>query len=106
MSRDIVVNVQRVNGTQPAVKNVPLQLDNLPVPAEVLYYEGVTHVEHFEVYVLGIYDIRQTDILTETNTSTVDPQTGTAYRYRVISISEPFPDNHMEATISLLRGGM
>lgn len=103
MSRDIHVNVQRVNGTMPAISNVYIQLDNIPL-SEVLYYEGVAPVERFAAYTLGIYDIRQTDILIDT--ATIDPVTTTNYRYRVIDIPEPFPDNHMELTVSLLRGGM
>ncbi len=104
MSKDIVVNVQRANAGSPAISNVPLQLDNLPLTAEVLYYEGVTHVEHFEAYAIGMYDIRQTDILIDI--VNVDPVTAAKYRYRVISIPESFPDNHMELTVSLLRGSV
>lgn len=103
MSKDIWVNVQRVDAPSPAISNVYMQLDNVPV-SEVLYYEGVAHVEHFSAYTLGIYDIRQTDILTDT--TNIDPVTTTNYRYRVITIPEPFPDQHMELTVSLLRGGM
>jgi hypothetical protein len=103
MSKDIYVNVQRVNATDPALSNVYMQLDNLPL-SEVLYYEGVAPVEPFAAYTLGIYDIRQTDILIDT--ANIDPATNANYRYRVISVPEPFPDFHMELNLDLLRGSM
>jgi len=89
MSRDIVVNVQRVNALTPAINNVSLQLDNLPL-SEVLYYDGVAPVERFTAYAqMGTYDIRQTDLLTDT--VNIDPKTSTNYQYRVVSIPEAFP---------------
>lgn len=103
MSKDIVVNVQRVNAAMPAISNISMQFDNLPV-SEVLEYEGAARVERFSVYILGIYDIRQTDILIDTKNT--DPVTATNYRYRVIDIPEPFPDFHMQLTADLLRGSM
>ncbi len=112
MSKDITINVQRANGTSPVLTNIGgVQLDNRAIPNEVLYYEGVASREMFDAYITGIYDIRQTDILTEVSNanpliSSIDPVTGTNYQYRVISIPETFPDNHMEFTIDLLRGGV
>lgn len=104
MSKDIFVNVQRVNGTAPVLTSVYMQIDNLDV-SETLYYEGVAPVERFIAYALGIYDIRQTDILIDN--SNIDPVTSTYYRYRVISLPEPFAlDQHMEMTVDLLRGGV
>lgn len=103
MSRDIIVNVQRVGAGGPAISNVYLQLDNIPTP-EVLYYEGVAPIERFSAYALAIYDVRQTDILTDV--INIDPKTSTNYQYRVTSIPEPFPDGHMELTCDLLRGGV
>ncbi len=103
MSRDIVVNVQRVGDSAPAISNVYLQLDNIPTP-EILYYEGVAPIERFAAYTLGIYDLRQTDILTDV--LSIDPKTGTNYQYRITSIPEPFNDGHMELTCDLLRGGV
>lgn len=102
MSRDIFVNVQRVNTSTNAMSNIYMQLDNEPV-SEMLYYEGVTPVERFTAYTLGIHDIRQTDILIDV--TNIDPITSTNYKYRVISIPEPFPmDGHMELLCDLLRG--
>lgn len=102
MSKDIFVNVQRVNTSTNVLSNIYMQLDNEP-QNEMLYYEGVAPVEHFTAYTLGIYDIRQTDILID-NTN-VDPVTNSNYKYRVISIPEPFPmDGHMELLCDLLRG--
>ncbi len=104
MSKDIVVNVQRVNASVPVINNVSLQLDNLPT-SEVLYYEGVAPVERFTAYSqLGIYDIRQTDLLIDT--VNIDPKTATNYQYRVVTIPESFPDQHMELVCDLYRGGM
>lgn len=101
MSSDIFVNVQRASASTPAISNVYMQLDNLP-QQESLYYEGVAPVERFTGYTLGVYDIRQTDILTDTKN--IDPKTGTNYQYRVTSIPEFFPDGHGEITLDLLRG--
>lgn len=103
MSKYIYVDVRRANTQGTAVSNVYLQLDNLPL-SETLYYEGVAPVERFTGYTTGIYDIRQTDILTDTNN--VDPVTNTNYQYRVITIPEPFLDGHMEMNMDLFRGGM
>jgi hypothetical protein len=103
MSRDIYVDVQRANASIPAVTNVYMQLDNLPL-SEVLYYEGVAPVERFTAYTLAVYDIRQTDIVTDR--TNIDPVTGTNYRYRIITIPEAFPDQHMEMNVDLLRGGV
>lgn len=103
MSKDIFVNVQRVNASSPAISNVYMQLDNLPL-SEVLYYEGVAPVERFTAYTLGVYDIRQTDILIDT--TNIDPVTATNYRYRVITVPEPFPDQHMEMDVDLFRGSV
>lgn len=104
MSKDIFVNVQRVNTSTSVLSNIYMQLDNDPI-TETLYYEGVAPVERFTAYTLGIYDIRQTDILIDT--TNIDPVTSTNYKYRVISIPEPFPmDGHMEVSVDLLRGGI
>ncbi len=103
MSKDVYVNVQRVGASTPAINNVYMQLDNLPI-ADMLYYEGVAPVERFEAYTLWTYDIRQTDILIDTTQR--DVVTGTSYHYRVISIPETFPDQHMELECDLIRGGV
>lgn len=108
MSKDIYVNVRRATSPAVVASNVLLQLDHLPV-AELLYYDGVAPVERFVAYApQGIYDIQQTDILTDVSpTGTViDPKTGTNYQYRVISIPEPFPDQHMELVCDLYRGSV
>lgn len=101
MSQDIYVNYQRVNGSTP-INNTPIhvQLDNREV-SEVLYYEGVAPIERFDAYVYGVYSILQTDILTDTKN--IDPVTQKNAQYRVINISEPFPDFHMELIVDLLR---
>lgn len=103
MSKDITVNVMRVGGSTPAISDVYMQLDELPVP-EIIYYEGVSPVERYTAYTLAIYDIRQHDRLTDT--VNIDTETGTNAQYRVTSIPEPFPDGHMEMTCDLLRGGV
>lgn len=103
MSRDIYVNVTRVGATTPALTNIYMQLDNTPV-SELLYYEGVGPVERFTAYTLWTYDIRQTDIITDT--TNIDSKTGKNFQYRIITIPEPFPDGHMEMECDLLRGGM
>ncbi len=103
MSKDIFVNVQRVNTSINVLSNLYVQLDNEPI-SEVLYYEGVAPVERFTAYTLGTYDIRQTDILVDT--TNIDPVTTTNYRYRVISIPEFFPDNHGEMLVDLFRGSV
>jgi hypothetical protein len=101
MSRDILVNVQRVNASAPFLTNIAVQLDNREM-SEVLYYEGVAPVERFDAYVYGIYDnIRQTDLLIDT--INIDSVTSTNYKYRIINISEPFPDYHMELIVDLFR---
>lgn len=103
MSKDIYVDVQRVNASTPAITNVYMQLDNLPL-SDVLYYEGVAPVERFTAYTLGVYDIRQTDILTDR--TNIDPVTGTNYRYRVFTVPEFFPDGHGELGVDLYRGSV
>lgn len=104
MSKDIFINVQRVNTSVNALSNIYMQLDNEPI-SEMLYYEGVAPLERFTAYTLGIYDIRQTDILIDANN--LDPVTSANYKYRVVSIPEPFAmDGHMEMLVDLLRGGV
>jgi hypothetical protein len=103
MSKDIYVNVQRANASTPAITNVYMQLDNLPL-SDVLYYEGVAPIERFTAYTLAVYDIRQTDIVTDR--TNIDPVTGTNYKYRVITVPEPFLDNHMEMNVDLYRGNV
>lgn len=104
MSQDIYINVQRVNSST-SINNTPIhvQKDNRDVP-EVLYYEGVSPVERFDMYVYGIYDIRLTDILIDTQN--IDPITQTYFRYRVTGMPASYPDLHMECIADLLRGSV
>lgn len=103
MSKYITVNVQHVNTSSPTFTNVFMQLDNMPL-SEVLYYEGVAPIERYMAYTQAIYDIWQTDILTDT--SNIDPVTSAPYQYRVVTIPESFLDAHMEMVLDLKRGGV
>lgn len=103
MSKYIYVNVQRVDASTPVISNIFMQLDNAP-QSETLYYEGVAPVERFNAYTMGIYDIRQTDILTDT--VNIDPVTNSNYKYRVTNIPETFFDGHMEIDLDLWRGNV
>lgn len=103
MKKYITVNVQRVNNATIVVSGVNVQLDNFPI-TEIPYYEGVTRTEPFLGIIFNIYDIRQTDILTDT--VNIDPVTNTNYQYRVIDIPAEFPDMHMEVKIDIFRGSV
>lgn len=99
MSRDIYVQVQRAGVQKYA--SIYAQLDNLS-QQEASYFGGAAPYERFDFYTLGNYDIRQFDLLI--NLNDIDPLTTAYFQYRVISIPEPFPDNHIELIVDIYRG--
>lgn len=99
-SEDIYFDVKKPDGTL-VYSNVYMQLDNMS-DQESAYYGGEAPYERYMAYPLSQYILGQSYTLIDRNN--IDPKTGTNYRYRIINIPRPFPDNHEEIVCDLIRG--
>lgn len=101
MSTDAYVTVKRGGKTVEAIPAFPVQIDNMS-QQESAFYGGAAPYQRYSIYSTVIYDVRQEDLLVDTQN--INPKTGALKQYRVINDPEAFPDLHMEFVVDLYRG--
>lgn len=96
------MTVKRAGSLVTSIPAFSAQVD-LMSQTEASYYSGAAPYMRYRVYTVGVYDIRQEDLLVDSEH--IDPKTGTNKQYRVINDpdTELFLD-HMELVVDRYRG--
>jgi hypothetical protein len=105
--RETTVTLYRPEGTQ-VVGGLRVQIDQVSIREQIDLRGAIDYQagDYFKVYTTGWYYnslLQRDDVLTDDLGT--DPETGTAYKYRVVGRVKNFEYDHQECYVRVVVGG-